>query len=92
MSDFDWMKTTVRARQGATLSTRAGELEHRARLLARLGFPKKRAEERLRQNLTWEYERLGSASVDKKLAGIVNEAYEREGKAAPKRRSPARRP
>ncbi len=90
MDEFDYLKTTVRHRDGATLETRLDELEQRAKLLARLNYPKKRAEQRLRQNLGWEYERLGDAAVAKKLAAVINEAYAGAGKRgddAPKKKA-----
>jgi hypothetical protein len=83
-SEFDWMKSGGKPRSGArTQETRIDELEHRAQLMARLNMPKSRAEERLRQNLAWEYESLGEATVGKKIAEVVSQAYNAAGKRTP---------
>ena len=79
MNDFEWMKTTNRTTPATTLSTREDEVFYRARLLARLGFSKKAAEQRLKAKVAWEYEGLGKARVLKRVGGLVTEAYRREG-------------
>ena len=77
--DFEWIGTTTRSSAANTKATREDEISHRAFLMARLGFPKKVTEQRLSQNLAWEYERVGRATVDKRVGALVGAAYKRAG-------------
>jgi len=57
------------------------ELEQRAGLLRRLGFPRARVEARLRNNLDWDFE-IGTSGrpeglADAELARIVKAAFAR---------------
>jgi hypothetical protein len=81
--EFDWMTTKPVKRKKRTAETREDELMSRAYVLARLGYAKKRIEARLKQNLAWEYEKLGAPVVQKRLAAAVSEACRRAGLAAP---------
>ena len=79
-NDFqDWMNTTEVSDPKGVKDAWENEISDRAFLLARLGYPKKKTEKRLKANLTWEFERVGSASTLKRVKALVNEAYRRAG-------------
>lgn len=81
MSDlpFSWMGSTVNQRDTATKETRESEISRRAEMMANLGVPKKTAEKRLKAYLAWEYERLGTPGIAKRVAALVSAAYKRAG-------------
>ena len=71
----------------ATATTRDSEIRRRAAVLAHLGYSQAKAEARLRANVQWEHERLGKATVLKRIAALVAEEYVRAGLgAAPKKK------
>jgi len=76
---FEWLGTTTRTAGATTRQTREDELARRAYMLASLGYPKKRAQQRLEQNLTWEYDGLGKPVVSKRVGPAVTAAYKRVG-------------
>ncbi len=78
-NEFDWIGTVTRTSAEQTRATREDEIDHRAFLLAKLGYPKKVAEQRLKANLAWEYERLGKAKTAKRVVALVGAAYKRAG-------------
>jgi len=84
-AEYEWIGTTTRSTPDATRATREDEISQRAALLARLGYPKKHAEARLKANLAWEYERLGSASVGKRVGALVTASYKRAGVSTKRR-------
>ena len=55
------------------------ELEHRAGLFFRLGYPKDRAKARLRANAKWDFEMRGSARHERDIDRIVDAVYRRGG-------------
>lgn len=83
--DFEWIGTTMRSTPASTRATREDEVSHRAFLFARLGYPKKLAESRLRSYLTWEYECVGKPVIDKRIGALVTAAYKRAGVATKKK-------
>ena len=83
--DFEWIGTTTRNTPASTRATREDEVSHRAFLFARLGYPKKLAESRLRSYLAWEYERIGKPVIDKRVGPLVTAAYKRAGVGAKKK-------
>ena len=62
--EFEWLGTTMRSTAANTRTTRENEISHRAFILAKLGYSKKRAEQRLKANLAWEYEQLGKPVIE----------------------------
>ncbi len=78
---FDWM--SVKPRNGNPSAAREDEVLARATLLAKLGYSKKRIEARVKQNLAWEYERVGTPVVAKRVGALVTEACRRAGVAVP---------
>ena len=90
MSDFDWMQTPqFRRRPKATQETRDSEIQRRAAIMANMGFPRAKAEKRLKAYAKWEYERVGKPSIMKRIPGIVTQAYQRagQGKSSKKKKS-----
>ena len=81
----DWLGSAVRQRDASTRATREDEIDARAFILARLGYPKKYATARLRANLEWEYEGLGAPVISKRVTALINAAYQRAGKGGTKR-------
>jgi hypothetical protein len=79
---FDWM-TTPKARHNNQRRDEMyrRELEDRASLLYRLGYPARRTKARLAANVAWDFELHGrprhAAEVDK----IVDAVYRRGGRA-----------
>jgi hypothetical protein len=55
------------------------ELEDRAALLFRLGYPAAKCKARLRGNLHWDYELHGKPRQDKEIDRIVDSVYQRGG-------------
>lgn len=84
-NEFEWIGSTARTSLDNTRAVREDEIDKRAFLLARLGYPKKHAEERLRANLAWEYERVGKPRLQKRVGAIVSAAYKRAGVSGKKR-------
>jgi hypothetical protein len=56
-----------------------GELEDRAALLFRLGYPASLCKARLRGNLLWDYELHGRPRQDEEIDRIVDAVYQRGG-------------
>jgi hypothetical protein len=80
MVEFDWMEPRRAAPDPQkTLATRHDEIRVRARLFAALGYARARAEQRLRQNLLWECERLGRPRALADVPELVKSAYELAG-------------
>jgi hypothetical protein len=65
--------------QLATANTRDSEIRRRAAMLAHLGYSQARTEARLKANVQWEHERLGKATVLKRVTALVAEEYARAG-------------
>jgi hypothetical protein len=84
--DFEWLeKRTGAARgdmPGETAEMRAGELLARAKLFAKLGYSREETAARLQRRVKWEYERVGSARVAKKIDSLVKQAFELVGSTA----------
>jgi hypothetical protein len=57
------------------------ELEDRAALLYRLGYPEKLAKARLAANVAWDFELHGRPRHAADVERIVNEVYRRGGRA-----------
>jgi hypothetical protein len=55
------------------------ELEQRAALFFRLGYPAKTAKARLRANVAWDFEMHGKARHEKDIDKIVDAVYRRGG-------------
>lgn len=83
--DFEWIGTTMRSTKAVTRATHEDEVSQRAFLFARLGYPKKLAESRLRSYLTWEYESIGKPAISKRIGALVTAAYKRAGISAKKK-------
>ncbi|OGQ83687.1 MAG: hypothetical protein A2289_15740 [Deltaproteobacteria bacterium RIFOXYA12_FULL_58_15] len=62
------------------------EVRCRAMLYAKLGYPRARAEARLRANFEWEHDRLGKAAVLKRIPALVLDTYQRAGVELRKKR------
>ena len=80
--EFGWIGTTTRSTKKGTQATREDEVDKRAFLMARLGYPKKFTEARLKAYLHWEYENLGKARVQKRVGSLVSAAYKRAGRSS----------
>jgi hypothetical protein len=78
---FVWIGSTVREDAAKARTVSETELEGRAFTMANLGWPKKHAEQRLRKNLAWEYERVGKPAADKRVPALVTAAFKRAGRA-----------
>ena len=74
-----WMGSTVRQSPATTLAAHEQQIQKRAYLYARLGLPKKTAEQKLTAALAWEFERVGKPAVAKKVSGLVSAAYKLAG-------------
>jgi hypothetical protein len=56
------------------------ELEERAALLCRLGYPKRQARARLGANVAWDFEiGAGDAPAAKEIDAVVDAVYKRGG-------------
>ena len=85
LADFDWIGTTQRSHPKTTRKTWEHETEERAFLLARLGYPKKHAESRIKASLHWEFDGLGQVAITKRVGALINNAYRRAGVSKKKR-------
>lgn len=90
MSEFDWLDSHVRASPAQQAQTarawREQEIVAGAMLLARLGYSRDYATARMRGNVDWEYDRLGAASISKRISTLVGEAYDRLGVGGKKKK------
>jgi hypothetical protein len=59
------------------------ELEERAALLFRLGYPAKRAKDRLAANVAWDFELHGRPKHASEIDKIVDAVYRRGGGSGP---------
>ena len=75
---FDWMESSVPARdgEGASKAVHEQELRQRAGLLYRLGYTKTVALARCKARLAWEFDVQGSCPLsDRQVKAIVYEVY-----------------
>ncbi len=77
---FDWLHPKRVAPRGRSAMYRR-ELEERAALLYRLGFPKRQARARLAANVAWDFEVGGGGSAPpvKEIDAVVDAIYQRGG-------------
>jgi len=77
---FDWMHPRRVPSRGRDAMYRR-EMEERAALLFRLGFPQARARDRLAANVAWDFEIGGgsSAPAKKEIDQVVDAIYRRGG-------------
>jgi hypothetical protein len=59
------------------------DLEARAALLYRLGYPAARTKARLRANLAWDFELHGRPKLEREIDKIVDVVYRRGGGSGP---------
>ena len=77
--NFDWLESTPRLKTTREATCRESEIATRAFLLARLGYSKKEATRRMKDNVSWEYEGLGKPRINSRINALVNDAYRRAG-------------
>jgi hypothetical protein len=89
---FDWMDPSRNPERGKIEKARReamyrGELEERAALLHRLGYPKDKARARLAANLAWDFPAGARPLDDAALDAIVDKHFNNgaaSGRAAPR--------